>query len=112
MKKFFIIGTIKCCFCGKPHGVLHSVHGHGIYSDDVGSRNFFHMECLREIEEDPHRHLHTEVDMAIQINDRLENNIKHNKNIKKDILQKIEILKAKHLESMLPGNGKHKNNFI
>lgn len=101
----FIFGKIKCCFCGKTQGVFHSVHGHGIYSSDIGKRNFFHMECLREIEEDPHRHLHTEVDMAIQINDRLDDNIKHNKKIKKEMEKKIEILKEKHFESMLPGNG-------
>lgn len=104
MKKFFVIGTIKCCFCGKIKGVLHSVHGHGIYSD-IGKRTFFHMECLREIEEDPHRHLHSEVDMAIQINEQYESNIEHNKNIKKEMDKKIQKLKEKHFESMLPGNG-------
>ncbi len=101
-----ILGKIKCCFCKGKKGVIHSVHGYGIYKSDISKRTFFHLECLKEVEENPTRHTHTDVDLAVQINDKLEDNIKHNQDIIKNIKENDEKLHSRHFEALLPSRGK------
>ena len=99
----FIIGKIKCHFCGKNNGVLHSVHAYGIYEDEVRKRTFYHPECLELIEIYPENFDHKLLDMAIYINDlRKENIEKCNGKIIKDFKEKVEKLRQNHFERMIP----------
>jgi len=102
--KAFIIGKLKCCFCKRKDGLLSSVHDYGIYGEDVGSRIFYHDECLIAVTEYPERYGHNNVDMAIQIVERKKENIKINESIISDHNKNIKKLQHYHFESMLPGN--------
>ena len=59
----------KCALCGERGRDLDSVGGYGIYHD---SRRFFHRRCLRDITCDPEHFKHSQVDMAISITEKLE----------------------------------------
>jgi hypothetical protein len=101
----WILGKLKCCFCNGKLGVFHSVHGYGIYESSPEKRTFFHMGCLKYVEEHPTRHKNQEVDLAVMINDQWDSNIKINKQIIKDREENIKKLQTRNFESMLPGNG-------
>ena len=99
----FIIGKIKCHFCGEKNGILHSVHEYGIYENEIRKRTFYHPECLKLVEIYPEQSGHRMMDMAIYINDlRKENERKCNKKIIKDFKKKIEKLRQNHFERMIP----------
>jgi hypothetical protein len=104
--KAFIIGKLRCCFCKGKYGLLSSVHGHGIYSSDIGQRIFYHDECLVSVTEHPERYGHSNVDMAIQIVERKKKNIRVNESIISDHNKNIKDLQHYHFEKMLPGHGK------
>ena len=73
----FIIGKIKCYFCGSKDGLFQSVCKHGIYGN-VGKRFFYHQECLEMIETEPEKFGHIMADRAIIINDLKKECIKNN----------------------------------
>lgn len=58
----------KCCLCGERSKNLESVNGYGIYHT---SRRYYHRTCLQEITCDPEHYKHIQVDMAINILDKL-----------------------------------------
>ena len=98
-----IIGRIKCCFCGKKDGVIHSVHAYGIYADDISKRYYYHSECLELVEMYPEQHGHKLIDLAIEISDRKAENIeKTNSKIIPNHVKKIEKLNTNHFERMMP----------
>ena len=94
-----ILGKIKCHFCGKKNGVIHSVHAYGVYANDVGKRTFYHPECLEIVEIYPEESGHKIMDMAIYINDLRKENIKKcNKKIIKDFKERVEKLHQNHFD--------------
>jgi len=104
----FIIGKLKCCFCKRTNGLISSVHGYGIYDTEVGKRVFYHEECLQVISECPERYSHANVDMAIQICERRERNLKINQDIISKHNNNIKELQHYNFERMLPGHGRDK----
>lgn len=96
---FFI--KLKCCFCDNRNGFLQSVHQYGIYGE-VGKRTFFHQECLEEVELHPEVAGHKKIDMAININDIIEENKRDNKKIIRAIKKKYKKLQRASLERMMP----------
>jgi hypothetical protein len=98
----FIIGKIKCCFCGGKDGVIHSVCDYGIYGD-VGKRIFYHSECLEMVETQCEKAGHIMMDKAINIGDLRKQNIKnYNDNIYEEFQKKIKTLHRNHFERMMP----------
>jgi hypothetical protein len=98
----FIIGKIKCCFCGGKDGVIHSVCDYGIYGD-VGKRIFYHSECLEMVELKPEKFGHIMMDKAINIDDlRKRNTNECNKNLEEEFNKKVEKLHRSHFERMMP----------
>ena len=102
----FIIGRLKCCFCKRKDGLLSSVYDHGIYGTGIGGRSFYHEECLQAVSEFPERYGHTNVDMAIQICERRQHNIKINQDIISKHNNNIKELQHYTFERMLPGHGR------
>ena len=68
----------RCVFCGEKDTSLESVGGYGLYGRE---RKYFHRSCLQSISCDPEHYKHIQVDMAIQIADKLteENNAAHHR---------------------------------
>ena len=97
----FIIGSIKCYFCNKKAGIMESVHKYGIYDTDVGSRIFYHSECLEIIERDPERSGPLDVDKAINISELRKKNREYNLEIIPEYNEKIQELKSNNFERML-----------
>lgn len=58
----------QCVLCGKFASNVDNVGGYGIYYD---SKRYFHRSCLRDITCDPTHYKHRQVDMAIQITEKL-----------------------------------------
>jgi hypothetical protein len=96
-----ILGKIKCCFCGRKDGVIESVCDYGIYGD-IGSRIFFHNECLGMIQMDPEKFGHIMIDQAINIEDLRKAGIECNIKIIKTFKEKVEKLQRCHFERMFP----------
>ena len=97
-----ILGKIKCCFCGKINGVIQSVHGYGIYGEDINKRIFFHDKCLEMVEYDPEKFGNSIVDIAIYINELKKKNLEENSSIEKTFKKKVETLQKNHFERMMP----------
>ncbi len=97
-----ILGKIKCYFCKEKAGFMHSVQDYGIYGA-VGSRTFYHPECLEMVEIDPEKFGHKWVDKAININDLFkQNREKCNIDLVKNFKKKIDKLHQNHFERMMP----------
>jgi hypothetical protein len=97
----YILGKIKCCFCGNVDGEITSVPKYGIY-EEVGHRTFFHDECLEAIQLEPEKYGHKIVDIAIDIQDRLKDAKAMNKRIISKWKEHIEKLHQGHIERMMP----------
>ncbi len=98
----FILGKLKCCFCKEKNGVIHSVCDYGIYGD-VGSRIFYHPECIKMVEKDPEKFGHIMMDKAINIGDLRKVNIKQcNDHLVDNFNKKVEKLHQNHFERMMP----------
>jgi len=99
----FVVGQLKCWFCGKKEGVLQSVHEYGIYETDVGERIFYHQECLELVEVSPEKFGHKHADKAISINDLRKQNEDHfNNKIIEKFEKKVESLHQSNFERMMP----------
>ena len=103
-KMAIILGKIKCCFCGKKHGLLYSVYGSGIYFSDIGKRYFYHPECLELVQLSPEKFGHRIMDLAVDICDKK----KHcketfNNKIIPNFEEKVKKLKTEHFNNMIPG---------
>lgn len=97
-----IIGKIKCCFCKKKHGVMHSVHDYGIYGD-VDKRIFYHPECLEIRQIYPTSFDHKSIDMAVFIVDQLKENHKEtNSHIIDKYENNVRKLEVSHWDRMIP----------
>ena len=74
----------KCVICGERDKNLESVGDYGIYHN---TQKYFHRSCIKEITCDPEHFKHIQVDMAISIIEKLEEDnkkvIKRRKNFKK-----------------------------
>ena len=98
----FILGKIKCYFCKEKDGFMYSVCDYGIYGA-VGSRIFYHPECLEVIQINPEASGHKLMDKAIEIDDlRRDNERNCNKTIAKEYKEKIKKLHQSHFERMMP----------
>lgn len=97
-----IIGKIKCLFCEKPGGDMHSVHKYGIYGD-IGKRLFYHEECLKAVNLNPEFYGHLMVDKALYIHELQEKNYKdYTRHAVKKFRDKIEKCHANVFKRMLP----------
>ena len=97
-----IFGKLKCIFCGKKNGLLHSVHGYGIYKDDMGKRIFYHSNCLEMIEMEPEKFGHAMADKALYIHELKEKNEQDNIRICKKYKATIDKLNQKNFERLMP----------
>jgi len=98
----FIIGKLKCYFCGGKDGVIHSVCDHGIYGD-VGGRIFYHPECLEMVEYKPEKFGHRMMDKALHIAELRKHNIENcNKELYEEFEKKVDALHRNHFERMMP----------
>lgn len=98
----WIIGKIKCCFCNKSEGMLKAVPCYGIYSEESDKKVFFHHECLEVVQENPEKFGHAIVDMAVDIQDRIDSATETNRKIVKTFKHNIEKLQRAHFERMMP----------
>lgn len=102
-KMAFIIGNVKCFFCGKKQGFFHSCHGYGIYADEIKRRVFYHPECLELVQMYPEIFGHRKVDRALVILDQIK---KNKRQINSDIISNHEKKRQKlldsHFENMMP----------
>ena len=83
----FIIGKIKCYFCKGKDGLIHSVCDYGMYRD-IGSRIFYHPECLEMVEINPEKFGHKMMDKALHISELREQCINR---CNKNIIQKFRL---------------------
>lgn len=85
---------VRCTFCDDEHGFLHSVHGHGVYANDLGYRIFYHPMCLNNVMCNPESNNTKDVDQALNIMELKSVNESYNKEkiIKQD--NKISRLKT------------------
>jgi len=97
----WVIGKLKCYFCGAKGGLFHSVHDYGIYGD-VGKRIFYHSECLEMVEIEPEKFGHILTDRAIHIHELRERNIPFNLTIEELLISKVEKLHKFSFERMMP----------
>jgi hypothetical protein len=98
----FTFGKIKCYFCREKDGLLHSVCDYGVYGD-VGSRIFYHPECLEMVQWKPEKFGHRMMDKAINIDDLQKQNISNcNKKLVENFKKKVENLHRNHFEKMMP----------
>ena len=98
-----VIGSIKCLFCEKKFGILHSSHGYGQYANEISQRVFYHPECLELIQMYPEIFGHRKVDRALMILDQIkENKQKTNDVIISDYETKRQKLLSSHFENMMP----------
>ena len=96
------LGKLKCYFCGGTTGMMQSVHDYGIYGG-MGKRIHFHPECLELAETYPEYFGHQMVDKALHIHELREQNINDtNKNIPKNIKDKVDKLAQNNFERMMP----------
>lgn len=97
-----IIGKIKCWFCEKKGGVIHSTHDYGIYGE-VGKRVFYHPECLEMVETNPERFGHNWADKALKIGELLvQNKGDYNIHLVDEFEKKVAKLHQHHFERMMP----------
>jgi hypothetical protein len=96
-----VFGKIKCYLCGEKDGVMECVCAYGIYGE-AGERIFYHDECLELVERYAESCGHRQIDKAIHINELRENCIKYNKEIEPRFKKKLEKLKQKNFERMIP----------
>lgn len=99
----WVIGKLKCALCNEASGLLHSVHGYGIYSEDIKHRIHYHPECLELIQMYPESFHSLKVDMSLEILERKKRNIKkYNSKKISEYEDKIQTLKETHFENMMP----------
>ncbi len=99
-----IIGKIRCYFCNKDEGFMHSVHRYGIY-DDPAKRHFYHPECLEIIEMEPEKSGSAMMDKALHIITLKEsNNDKFNEEIIPKFRASIEKLRESSFDRMIKGD--------
>lgn len=97
-----ILGKIKCLFCGKKGGNMHSVHDYGIYGD-IGKRHFYHPECLHAVEREPEFYGHLMADKALFIHELEERgHTCYNKNVVNKYKEQIEKCHANSFKRMIP----------
>ena len=97
-----ILGKVKCHFCKGYMGILHSVHGYGVYANEIEKRVYYHPEYIELIQMYPESHLSIDVDMALWIIERKKENQKTNDDIIPNYEKKCEKLKLSHFENMMP----------
>ncbi len=98
----YVFGKIKCCFCHRKNGVIHSVCDYGIYGE-VGKRKFYHPECIEMVELDPEKFGHKLIDIAIHINELRKQNISNcNRSIVERFNEKVDRLHQSSFERMMP----------
>ena len=98
----FILGKIKCYFCRKKGGLIHSICDYGIYGE-IGKRIFYHPECLEMVQLKPEKFGHGWADKAIHIEELRNENIENcNSSIVDDFNEKVETLHRIHFERMMP----------
>lgn len=96
-----ILGKIRCYFCNQKKGVMVSIQDYGIYGE-VNQRIFYHQECLEMVEIYAEQSGHILVDKAISANELYDKCIKYNKKIEENFRKKIERLKMKNFNRMIP----------